>query len=297
MITLPASFSRDGFTTLEAAVRPPSSKFRRLMIGTDGPAGTGKSEFLFSCPGPAQAIIIDRGIDSLTNNPDPPAARRGDIAAKIIYPPIINTDPKSKAPQVVISEFVNYWVNYRDTVYKALDNPDSRGVYMDGDSDAWEIQKMAEFGKLLQIPPHMNTGVNAARRAFYSRMWASNKVIVCTNKVKKEYDTVLDDKGNPKKDDAGNEKREWTGNYERQGFADMSYLFQIQLTHLYKPAMSVFNSVLKRNVDTPQQWGIRINMCKSNRAMEGLELWGSDACFRGLVETVFPHIDPKEWGY
>lgn len=298
MITLPLSFARDGFTTLEAAVRnPASSKFRRLMIGTDGPAGSGKSEFLFSCPGPAQAIIIDRGIDSITNNPEPPAARRDDIAVKIIYPPIINTDPRLKAPPVVISEMVNYWINYRDTVYKALDNPESRGVYMDGDSDSWEIQKMAEFGKLLQIMPHMYTTVNTARKAFYSRMWSANKIIVCTNKVKKEYETVLDDKGEPKKDDKGDEKREWTGEYQRQGFPDQAYLFQVQLTHLYKPASTKFNTVLKRDIAVSQQWGIRINMCKGNRSVEGEELWGEQCNFKGLVEMAYPHIDPKEWGF
>jgi hypothetical protein len=44
---LPASFLKDGFV-------PPDKmrRTRRLMIGTDGPSNTGKTEFAISAPGP-----------------------------------------------------------------------------------------------------------------------------------------------------------------------------------------------------------------------------------------------------
>ena len=134
--------------------------------------------------------------------------------------------------------------------------------------------------------------VNASRRAFYSRLWSSGKIIVATNKIKKWYEVTKDQAGSPVMKD-GKEVRAWNGEYERQGFSDHEYLWQLQLTHLYKPAEYEENGELK----TDQEWGIRINLCKANRALEGTELWGSDACFQSLVKYVYPTVPISEWGF
>lgn len=285
---LPASFAAQGFLTPEQARRKQGSPYRRLMIRTEGPANSGKTEFLMSCPGPGQIIPLDRGFDGMLDNPTPPAARRSDFA-------ILPMSLPSAGQLSTAADYRPYWTAFYQKVMGALDNPDSRTVGIDADNLSWNLQRLAEFGTLTGVYPQTKYhGPQTARMAFYHRMWESGKIIVTTNMVAEEWrDKRHPVTGEVMMDSQGKEAlREKTGDYRSTGFDDHEYLWQLSLRHLYKPP--TWNKVLKRN--TPQQWGIRILRCKSNRELEGEEIWG-DACnFEGLVSLVFPHIDPSEWG-
>lgn len=286
-MTLPLSFQRHGFLPPEQLVK----KYRRLLIGSEGGANTGKTEFALSAPGPGILLALDRGYESVLDNPEPPATRNVDQwAFKPIVVPL--------ATQMQQSQYLTYWKAFYSEYLAALSILEARTVIVDGDSDSWELQTLAEFGKLTQIPPVLRTGLNASRRAMYARAWDSGQIIICTYKLKKQYETAYLPDGTPKIGADGKEVREWDGkSYERQGFYDYEYLFQIQLRHLYKPAAITHNAILKRAVETPQQWGIKIMMCKANRSLEGSELWGPDCCFSSLVQLVYPQIDLSEWGF
>jgi hypothetical protein len=273
-MTLPASFLKDGFL-------PPSQirKGRRLMIGTEGAANTGKTEFILSAPGPGIVICLDRGFDAMLDNPTPPQTRRPDYAFKVVQAPLAS---QSQDPKF----YLEYWRSFYADYKKALDNKDARVVAVDGDSDSWELQRLAENGKLTGIVPLGYTGLNASRRAMYARAYDSGKIIIATNKLKKKYETKYRPDGSPDVGADGKEIREWDGkSYERQGFDDHEYLWQIQLKHLY------------RTTANGQEWGIQILLCKPDRMLEGMELWGPDCNFASLVQTVYPHIPLSEWGY
>jgi hypothetical protein len=280
---LPASFLRDGFTAYN-----PAAKYRRLMVGLEGESDTGKTEFCLSAPDPGIVLALDRNFDATLDNPSPPAARRKNWAFKVVQAPLFTQAQKP--------EYDTYWKAFYQSYRTALLNPDARTIVLDGDSDSWELQRLAEFGTLTRVPgpPGLAyAGVNAARRAMIARAWDSGKIVLATNKVKSEYKTVLDEEGKPKLDNLGKEVREKTGKLERQGFGDTDYLWQIQLLCLRRIAR--INPVNKKLV--PQQWGVRLLKCKANTELEGSELWGEDCNFLGLVQYVYPHIDPKEWGF
>lgn len=282
---IPPSLLRDGYSTPEQARHKVGSKTRRLLIGTEGRGDTGKTEFLLTCPGPGIILCLDRGFDAMLDNPDPPKSRRDDFAFKIITAPV--------ATQAVQSTYLEHFRSFREEFYKALAHPDARTVCIDGDSDSWELQRLAEHGKLTGVFPQTRyTDVYAARRALYNRAWDAGKIVVATNKVKAEYQTVRDAQGNPVLDDNRQERREKTGEYERQGFPDQEYLWQIQLRHLYDPGG--FSKELKRRI--PRRWGIRILKCKANTAHVGTELWGEHCTFSSLVQLVYPHVSLSEWG-
>lgn len=279
-MTLPASFARDGFL-------PPDKlrKQRRMMIGTDGLPDSGKTEFAISAPGPGILIALDRGFDGMLDNPNPPPTRRGDFAFKSISVPL--------ATQAAQPEYLSYWKSFYGEFKKALDNADARTIVLDGDSDSWELQRLAEFGRLTQIPAIMYTSVNAARRAMIARAWDAGKIVIATNKVKNVYEDKIDAAGKPVLQNDGKNVRIKSEDLERQGFSDQDYLWQIQIRHLYRPA--AFNPILKKSI--PQQWGLRIMKCKANKELEGQELWGSDCCFASLMQFVYPHVELSEWGY
>jgi len=289
-MSLPTSFLRDGFQpAAQARVRMklPNGRFLKpLLIGTEGETNTGKSEFILSCPGPGIFIALDRGFDGLLDNPNPPKERKSDqFAFKVIKVPL-NTGPTAKGM------YEDYFRETRSTFYKALDNTDAVTVAIDGDSDFWELQRLAEFGKLANVWPQTKYGdVYAGRRAMTARAWDSGKIVIGTNKIRDEYLTVTDSAGQPMKERDGSDTKRKTGNKVRQGFPDQDYLWQIQLRHFYNPPR--INGITHKEV--PGTFGIRLLKCKHNRSLEGMELIGDDCNFRGLVSAIYPEVDMKEW--
>lgn len=287
---IPKSFFDAGFMTLEQArERRNLHGLKRpgIMISTYGKTNTGKTEFILSCPGPGVILAVDRMFDAVLDNPNPPESRRNDFVFKEM------TLPKESMAE----DFGKYWADYRDSLYKAIKIPEALTVAIDGDSDTWELQRLAQFGKLSQVPPHLYVTVNAARRALIARCYDTGKIIVATNKVKEEYIVQKDEEGNPVLKD-GKEVRVRSGKEVKQGFDDDNYLWHIILEHLYHPPVT--RKIKKDGKDVtvtdPQEWGVKIVKCKSNPEVQGMELWGGDATFTGVVTLAYPHVEPQEWG-
>ena len=288
-MSLPASFVRDGFksaTQARSRMRLPNGRYLKpLMIGTEGETNTGKTEFIFSCPGPGVLFALDRNYDGVLDNPTPPAERH-EFAVEAIKIKLNTTGTQT--------DYAECYRDIRTRVYKALDNPDAVTIGIDCDSDLWEIQRLADFGKLANVWPMTRYGdTYAAKRAFIARCWDSGKIIVGANKVRDRFETVYKPDGTPEMEQDGKtERRRKSGEKERQGFPDTDYLWQIQLRNLYQPP--TYDAAFKRT--WPGKWGIRILKCKPVPDLIGTELWGSDANFRGLVSLVYPNVDPGEWG-
>ena len=290
---LPPSFQTEGFVS-GATIRPrmllrSGKKLKPLMLGTEGETNTGKSEFLLSAPGPGIIIPMDRGFDGMLDNPNPPKERRqGDFAWLPMQVPLNTTATQA--------EYGKYFAMFRDGFYKALANKDALTVCIDGDSDSWELQRLAEFGKLANVWPQTKYGdAYAHRRAMIAKAWDSGKIIIATNKIRDEYVKALDDKGMPIKEADGTDKKEKSGRKERQGFPDQDYLWQVQIRHMYKPAHK--RKMGERMIDVPQNWGLVILKCKPNPGLIGSELWGADCNFKGLVQHILPEVPLTDWGF
>lgn len=279
-MSIPASF-KDYQTAAQIL------KTRRLMIGTDGLSDSGKTEFALSVPGPGIALCLDRALDGVLQNPEPPPARNPYWVFDIVPVPLASSTTQAT--------YLEYWKKFYERYKLALSNADARVVLLDGDSDSWELQRLAEFGKLTQILPIHYSTVNAARRAMIARAWDSKKIIIATNKIKREYEDTFNEDGTPILDNTGKNVREWKGKMERQGFRDQDYLWQIQLHHMFKPEQIVTVKGVQKTI--PKQWGILIKKCKANMDLIGLELWGDDCNFKGLVSVVFPQVPLSDWGF
>jgi hypothetical protein len=274
---LPRSFTTAGFLPPDQARKKVGSTFRRLLIGTEGETDTGKTEWALSAPGPGIVVCLDRGFDALFDNPRPPKTRRNDFGFKVIMAPT--------ATQADKPTYLEHFKKFREAFYEGLNNPDCRTVVIDGDSDSWELQRLAEHGRLTGIYPATKyTDVYAARRGIINRAWDAGKIVIATNKVKAEYATIRDADGHPVLDlVTKEEKREKTGKLERQGFPDQQYLWQIQLRHLYDASKGI--------------WGIKILKAKADPSLVGLTLWGDECNFQSLVSVVYPHVSLDEWGF
>lgn len=279
MITLPPSFLRGGFVSASQLRRK-----RRMLIGSEGRADTGKTEFALSIPGPGMGLLLDRGIDGVLDNQTPPETRRlGEWAFKVI--------PCPSATQSSKPEFYQkYWLDFLKEYLTAIDTAECHAILIDGDSDSWELQRLAEHGKLTGVWPQTKYGpVYAARRAMINRAWDANKIVIATNKLRAEWKKVKDATGKDVLDDNGEAKKEPTGDFERQGFPDQEYLWMIQIRHLYRRRPI-------KGVETGE-FGLRVLKCKANMELIGAELWGEDCCFSGLMQLCYPQVDLKEWGF
>ena len=295
-MALPASFLRDGFKPLDTKLR----KFRRMMIGTEGESESGKTEFMLSAPGPGIIVCLDRGFEGMLLNPKPPQTRCNDYAFSIVDIPLQS--------QVKQDGFVEGWNSFKSIYYKALGNADALTVGLDTDSASWELQQLAEFGKIAQVPPLMRTGVKAARRAMIARAFDSGKNVIGSNMLKDEYvDDIGEDGAIKMKDGKSVQKK--TGERTRQGFPDQDYLWQVQLRHLVKKEkvtdgtktlkmpnglVVIVGKGLERTVVT---YGIEILKCKFRGDVVGDVLWAEDCCFAGLVQHIFPDVKLKDWGF
>lgn len=279
-MALPLSLTKAGYGPLESLR---AAKRRRLLIGTEGLSDTGKTEFMLTAPGPGAIVVLDRGVDAIADNPKPPPTRRPDFGFKVISIP---TATQSSTPAF----YAEYWMAFLKEYLEILKNLDVRMVGIDGDSDSWELQRLAEFGKLANVWPQTKYGdVYAARRAMINRAWDSGKIVIATNKVKELWKPILDSQGKEILESNGEPKREPSGEWRSQGFPDTDYLWQIRLRHEHRVR------VVKG--EPRHEWGIRILKCKANMELVGEELWGGDATFLGLVSLCYPQVDPKEWGF
>lgn len=255
-------------------------KPRRLLITSSGGPDSGKTEFMLSAPDPGIIIVLDRGLDGAIRNPRPPAARRSNFAFKVITAPVFTQANKN--------EYLEYFTDWKKSLYSALDNKDCLTVGIDGDSDSWELQRLAEFGTLTRVPgaPRIAyTDVMAARKAIYNRCWDAAKIVIATNKLRDEFATVLDGNGNQVIEN-GQAKKSPTGKQVKAGFDDDGYLWQVGILHLTRDTK-----------EGKHQWGLRITRCKHDTSLVGLELWNGDCNFPGLAQTIFPEVSLSEWGY
>lgn len=283
---LPASFS----SYVSNAKKP---KFRRLMIGTQGGPNTGKSEFIMSAPGPGINVCLDYGYEAMTENPEPPEARQGNI----LCVPYFLTPNMGSAD---VKQYATEWTNFQDFYLRTLNDDESITSGLDGGTELYETLRLAVFERLEQVPQIRYTQVNALMKAFCNLQFKSGKNIIQTHKMKKKYIVKLDVFGKPVMDSTGKSERVDSGEFERQGFDDHEYLWMVQLEHKYQPGTekTIQSGMLKGKVQkTPGKFGFEILRCKINKNLEGTSLWGSDANFQGLVKAMYPNVPLAEWGY
>ncbi len=267
----------DGFTHI-SQFKPP----RRLMIGIEGVSDSGKTEFSMTGPPGVGVLAIDRGYEHIIAKGTPPLNRQKDVYLRTFKIPKPGQDP-GKAEG---NTYLTIWNDFYSWYIKTISCPDFKTVVIDGDSDLWELQNLAAFGKVTQIPPIMRTEVNAARRVLIARGFDSGKNIIFTYRVAAEYEDIvkLDSNGKPTQVSVR------TGDMRRVGFNDQSYLVQVQLRAQTRRRQD------KDGNDLPLEFGVRILKCKPDPELVGAELWGRDCNFKGLVETIYPESDPAEWG-
>lgn len=226
----------DGFNR----VTPEKAKQTRLICNIQGQEKTGKTHFSLTAPGPIVFFDLDRGTEGVIHK---------FAAEKEIYVKPYRFDDDAK--QEVVKKL---WDMFVKDYYKALDHKGLKSIVIDSGSDMWEFVRLAEFGKLVQVPSFRYREVNSDMRKMVRAALDSDKSLIITHKLKPEYDT--------------NNKA--TGKMSMAGFSEMPYLVQANLETYIN--------------DTGA--GIRILDCRCGMDLRGMELPADTVGFDTVMQLV-----------
>lgn len=235
----------NGFSKVSTKILP------RLVASVSGLEKQGKTSFALSAPGPIMYFNLDYGIEGVIHK----YAAQKDIYVKE-YRFKRNDTPDT---------YNSLWAGLTNDFYAALKS-NARTIVIDTATEAWELLRLARFGKLTQVMPHHYGPVNAEYMTLIREGYSYDKNIILLHKLKKQY---VNDSFN--------------GRYERAGFSNTGFLVQANL-EVYRDGLD-------------GQFFVRVIDCRQNSQLGGMEFELSDYAngFGFLSQLVFPETTEEDW--
>lgn len=238
-----------GYDLLDSSIR------KRLVINVEAPEKSGKTDFALNSPGPIGYADFDTGLEGV--------GHKFASKKKIHVKDYTGVSLAMRTPGAVVN-YAAMYEGFAAEQMALLQDPYIRTVVWDTGSEAWELLRMARFGKLMQVMPHQYGPVNAEFRRLIRLAFAMGKNLVMLHKMQDEY---INDKS--------------TGRLKRQGFKDAAYMSQI-------------NVLLFR--DAERRFQMQIKDCRMNPAVDGLILDITGINPWPLLGTlVFPDTQEADW--
>jgi hypothetical protein len=209
---------------------------RRLIASVSGGAKQGKTHFCLTAPAPIIFFNIDLGTEGVVGK-----FQEGtpELTAKQVLVYNIRV-PKGESKDV----YERMWNELKQRMEKAYELH-SGTVVVDTSSEAYELCRLAYFGKLTQVMPHHYQIVNNDWREFMRMAYDSPMNTLLIHKVKPKY---------------VNNVR--TTEYEIAGMSEIPYLVQTNLT------------MFREDMDEGSVFGLTVADCRQNSTLAGMVLRG-----------------------
>lgn len=234
----------------------------RIIARIGGLEKGGKTHFALTAPAPIGLMDMDRGLEGVVEK----FANDKDIYTK-------NLRGMLSRSQV---DYERRWEAFKDSHYALLDDPIIRTVVWDTDTEAWEMARLAFFGKLAQIKPHHYAEINREFRGLVDAAFDRDKNLLLVCKYKKQYVA----KEGSKSDDAS-----WNGKYEEAGFNDLPFVVQVNLR-----ARLVVDKETGNKTPT-----IEVVNCRQNMQMNEEVFEGDMASFPFVASMIIEGTTPEDW--
>jgi len=220
--------------------------FRRLIASIAGLEKTGKTHFACTAPGPIMYFNIDIGAEGVVNKfQDDKRIFRYDVRV-----------PKGATKDV----YQAMWLDLKHRL-EVVYSIGVGTVIIDTGTEAFELARLAHFGKLTQVMPHNYVEVNSEWREMMRTAYDSPMNTIYIHKMKSKWLN-------------GNR----TGEYELAGFGEMGYLSQVNIT-----------TFREDNTDSSgSQFGMIVKDCRQNPNLNGTVLRGPMCDFNFLLNIVHP---------
>ena len=234
-----------GFKKVSSEIKP------RLIASVSGKEKHGKTSFALSAPGPIIYFNLDFGQEGVIDK------YSGD---KDIY------EKEYKFTRLETADrYVTLWTGFV-TDFRAALQSKARTIIIDTATEAWELVRLARFGKLAQVMPHNYGPVNAEYMGIIREGYSYDKNVILLHKLKKQYVNDM-----------------FSGNYERAGFNNTGFLVQTNL-EVYRDGLD-------------GGFYLKVLDCRQNSALGGMEFELSDYTngFGFLAQLVFPDSTEDDW--
>ncbi len=222
---------------------PPSQVVPRRVVATlSGHEKSGKTDMaLRTAPEPVFFISLDMGTEGVVH-------KFVDRDIKMYEVKVPRNQPKEV--------YVGIWNDLLMRIRAVLDN-NQGSLVIDTESECWELQRLATFGRLDQVMPHHWGPINAAKRELVREFYHSDLTVILLHKMSREY-----------KNDA------WTGGWGRKGWSDMGYSVQANL------------ETVRHDGDDGTRFGVQVKDCRQNPALNGQIFWDDSRSFEFLLLMV-----------
>lgn len=231
-----------------------------LVCSIDGPSKTGKTEFALSMPGPICIHDFNCGTKGVIEK----WINEGKEIYKFDY-----EVPLTGRPGTGVSDLpgaaTKVWTTFVEQFLASLTI--MRSVVVDLSSEAWELVRLARFGKLDKVVAVNYGAVNVEFRQLTQKALRSGCNVGFLHKLRPKY--------------VNNSP---TSEMERAGFGDIGYDVEATLV--------TARDSQKKGVD---QFAITIDECRNNMNANGLAFVGKDATFAKVASAIFPNTKEEDW--
>lgn len=220
---------------------------KRLVQSHTGHQKTGKTHYsLATTPEPVYYANIDIGTEGVSHK----------MAGRNIQEVVVRYE--KGWPQ---DEYKRLW-GQLDVLYKDALASNAGTLVIDSETENWELEMLAEFGRTTEIMPRTRGVLNSDKRAFINACLSSDMNIIFCSRVRPIW--------------VNNEN---TGGFERRGYNGLDYDCQVVSWAVKRQPKDPLGNVIG---DT--EFGIWVQDSRLNPAMEGKYYWGHECRFDWMVE-------------
>jgi hypothetical protein len=235
------------------------TKRKRLIIASGGEEREGKTQFGFTAPGPIACFPFD--------NNTPELIQKWLKMKKILIP----NESLDYTEATAMQEWKPIWDRFEALWKDAVNSPSIRTIMCDTGTEAYELCRLAEFGKLAEVMPTNYARVNAKFKRLIDMTYTTDKNIIFIHQLKDVY------KNNNR-----------TGERQLSGYGLIGYKVQINLRHWR----------LLENRDEvvgTEGFGISIVNCTQNETLAGTFLEEPSNTWQDLGQLVYPGTKYEDW--
>jgi hypothetical protein len=233
---------------------------RRLIMSVEGLFGSGKTDFALTAPGAIAFFQFDlNAADTIARY----AQKKSIYVRSYDIPDPASKDVQEEAKKIRLS----FKRDYQDAI---ASYPKIRSIVWDTATELWELLRLAEFGKLTQIPPVFYTNINNEMRRIIRTATESDTNLIMVHRLKDEW---IGQKGN----------RENTGRKVRAGYGEVDSDCAVMIQTIFKE----------------RQFSLEVLKCTQNPAITGTpyteEAGMRTNSFPHLAKDVYPDSRLEEW--
>ena len=223
---------------------------KRMVVSHTGHQKTGKTHFsLAHTPEPVFYANIDIGTEGVSHK----------MAGRNIQEVIVRYEKGWN-----IQEYKRLWGEL-DTLYKDALATNTGTLVIDSESENWELEMLAEFGRTEEILPRTRGRLNSDKRTFISACLSSEMNVIFCSRVRAVW--------------LNNEN---TGTFERRGYNGLDYDCQVVSWAVKRNNPSLTDAA--GNVVGGTEFGVTVMDSRLNPTMEGKTYWGAMCRFDMVME-------------